>query len=198
MPRGRPKKKSFQEEVAKQSATSQLNGADVAEAKTPETTGAKTYTTQKRVVKNSETVWHDLFKLTTSIMKKNTSYNPKFPQLEDVEHTHFFHTVDSNGKALNESATIGGHFHIIETEPTAPGQPPKIISVSGPKKWAKKEIAPGKYKKVAVDLSEYDNHTHDIEYRYSEEIQVRKSNPQAVQVQTSEAQKLAPPPGIQG
>jgi hypothetical protein len=44
-------------------------------------------------------------------MDKNISYKKFQPQIERVEHSHFFHSHDMKGRALLYSNSVGGHYH---------------------------------------------------------------------------------------
>lgn len=112
------------------------------------------------------------------------------------EHTHIFRTRDSEGKELHTSASIGGHFHVIELEPHKDGdsKPPVIKSVSGPMVMVTKKIK-GKRRQVPAPLNDYDTHTHKISYIRTDKIQARKHNAVAAMVEAQEAMKGAPPAG---
>ena len=130
-------------------------------------------------------------------MEKNIAWDGTL-DLRKVEHCHFFHTVDSDGKELTNSSSIGGHFHKMEVVKDGDGVP-HVKCVSGPVRLAKKKNRrTGKWEKITAPINDYDYHTHDIEYLKSEEITVRKTNVEAVQVQTIMAQKVAPVNGVVG
>jgi hypothetical protein len=135
-----------------------------------------------RVFKANKMIYHDLFKLHVSNMKKNVSWQRDILDLKDVEHVHFFHTYDSSGKKQTSCVPTGGHFHLVETEDQGEGLPPKIVSVSGPMVWGnEKDRYTGKRRRIPVPyLKDDDNHTHDIEYIESSEIKVRSINAEAV------------------
>ena len=123
----------------------------------------------RRVLKGSETVFHDLYKLESSVMRKNVSYT-KIPVLEPIEHCHWFHSVDSNGKKLDRTHAVGGHYHKIELkeidgELTATCGPAiySIVSPNSPN--GKRELSP-----------DYDQHTHRVSYIRSEQVTIRKYN----------------------
>lgn len=149
----------------------------------------------ERVYKGTQEAHHDLFKLEVESMKKNTAWDGTV-ELVSVEHCHFFHTVNSDGKKQIYSSAIGGHFHkmeLVEVE----GGVPEVKCVSGPVKIAKrKNKMTGKWEKVLVPTSEYDNHTHDVKYINSSKVQIRKTNSEAAVVQAMVAQKTAPIPGV--
>jgi hypothetical protein len=119
----------------------------------------------------------------------------------DFEHTHIFRTRDSEGKKLNTTASIGGHFHLVEYEDqkddkgnTDESKPPKVKSISGPMVLVTKKIR-GRKQQVAVPMNDYDHHTHKISYIRTDKVQARKHNVVAAMVEAQEAQKGAPPAG---
>lgn len=164
----------------------------------PQKTKPKTVIVQrKRIFRGNVKIHHDLFKLEVSIMKKNVAWDGTL-ELVSVEHCHFFHTVDSDGNKQIYSSTIGGHFHDMEVIHTDEGVP-LVKCVSGPKQIAKKKNRDtGKYQKVTIPVNNWDNHTHGIIYLNSHEVTKRKANVEAIKIQTIEAQKIAPIPGVTG
>jgi len=70
----------------------------------------------RRVMKGSQKVFHDLFKLEVALLKRNMSYNKASPIWEHVEHVHYFHTYDSNGRKMSESVAVCGHKHPVTVE----------------------------------------------------------------------------------
>jgi len=159
-------------------------------------TPKKSNTIQRRY-KDSSKLHHDLFKLKVADMQKNIAWDGT-EDLRSVEHCHFFHTVDSDGKVLTNSSAIGGHFHKMEVVVNDDGVP-MVKCISGPVRFAKKKNRrTGKWEKVIAPTNDFDYHTHEIEYLKSEEITVRKTNIEAVQMQTTMAQKGAGVPGVMG
>lgn len=128
----------------------------------------------KRNFKKQEKVYHDLFKLKAANCRKNVMY-PESPEWVNVLHEHFYHSVDSNGLAQDHSSKIGGHFHKIEITTDSDGN---MKATCGP---ALKEVAKkGGGKKIISDPN--DNHTHECEYLFSEEMNRRKINADAQKV----------------
>lgn len=151
----------------------------------------------QRIYKQNIRIESDLFKLQTAKAKKNVSWSDGDIQLEEVEHVHFFHTYDSDGRRQDRSAPVGGHFHLVEFEEGKNGKPAKIKSISGPMKMAKVKEK-GRWKQKPVPLSEEleDSHTHDIKYLKSDSVQAREHNVNAIQMVGEEAQKTAPIAGV--
>lgn len=154
-------------------------------------------TEQKRIFGNGVEFKSDLFKLEVAECNLDKSWND-VPQLEQIEHVHFFHTYDSNGRKMARTNIVAGHFHVIEYEEQGENKPVKIISVSGPMHEVKRRVM-GRWVKVAEAISQnlQDDHTHKISYRRSEIVKARQTSPQAVNIEAQEANRTAPISGIQ-
>lgn len=126
---------------------------------------------------------HHLMKAELAKFKKNRSWKKDQPEIIDVEHVHFFHTINSTGKAQKFTAAVGGHFHEVEWsidsrtgEPVAKCGPPlKRVAVPGPDGLVEYENRPiewydkvGKMGKRGTTI--VDNHTHPMSYLGSDEI----------------------------
>jgi len=153
--------------------------------------------TAQRQFGDKSTFKSDLYKLEVAECTMNRSWND-IPNLDSVEHCHFFHTFDSSGKRMDRTNMVAGHFHAIEWRDNNDGKPAQIISVSGPMREVKRKIR-GRFQKVieSVDAVLEDTHTHKVTYLRSEEIVTRQVSSQAVNIETQEAQKTAPVSGIQ-
>lgn len=151
---------------------------------------------QKRIFGNKVSFKSDLFKLEVAECQMNKSWNEK-PNLEEVEHVHFFHTYDSSGRQMARTNSVAGHFHVVDWKAQGDDMPVKINSVSGPMKEVKRKIK-GIWSRVAepVDSILEDEHTHEITYRRSEDVVARQVSAAAVNIEAQEAQKLSPPPGV--
>ena len=152
---------------------------------------------QKRIFGNNFEFKSDLFKLEVAECNLNKSWND-IPMLESIEHVHFFHTYDSNGRKMARTNIVAGHFHVIEYEEQGGDKPVKILSVSGPMHEVKRKVL-GRWQKVAEAISDtlQDDHTHKISYRRTERVQARQTSPQAANIEAAEANKTAPISGIQ-
>jgi len=155
----------------------------MARQRSPETAPAPS-----RVFKGQVEIFHDLFVLSTAKMLRDTSYNqqPSEDTLIPVDHQHFFHTVDSNGKKQTTCSPIGGHFHVMELISEAEGDKPATYRCGPPVKIIKQKVA-GKFRDVAVPIA-YDFHTHDVVYHHSGVIKMRVGNAEAARAVP------APPP----
>lgn len=127
--------------------------------------------TVERVYRGEKEVDHDLFKLQTAETQKNVSYSLKKPIWVPVEHSHFFHSYDSNGRPMKHSSAVAGHFHPVEFK-VIDG---KLQAVCGEPLYrdeSKNKTLP--YKN--------DKHTHKCEYVRSERIKVRTLDARAAQI----------------
>lgn len=149
-----------------------------------------------RVYKSQTEKIHDLYKLEPAAAKKNVSWDG-VPTYVNVEHCHFFHSVDAQGTPQNTSTTINGHFHTLTVKTPATEDAPATYTCSGPLKWVVKTLKNGQRKRVLEtacgtdeDGQPIDNHTHDITYIQSQKLIPRKANLEAAKLQTQVALKF--------
>jgi hypothetical protein len=135
--------------------------------KVPEVKQEKTQPEIKRVFKGDHEIVSDLFKLDVAYFAKNISFDPKRPKREDVEHCHFFRTFDSNGKKLNKSNAIGGHYHEV------------ILSVDEDGNLVGKCSPPIRNRGSDPNYPG-DDHTHEMIYRRSDQFKARRTNQEAL------------------
>jgi len=152
--------------------------------------GAPARAQVNRTIKGTQVFWHDLFKSNVQKMIKcifNRSDEKgvgqqKEEDLKLVEHVHFFHSHDSQGRAQTTCVSVGGHYHKIITHdnkgnplvdahgrPRVECGPPlrkvkvkrgkKMVSVEEPVTFGMEDG-----KMVA------DKHTHDFSYIDSQEL----------------------------
>jgi len=167
---------------------------------TPDLPPVETKPGQQRVFPQDRTMVHDLYKLEVSSMLKNISWNSDIENVS-IEHCHFFHSVDSDGKVQTTSNSVGGHFHVMEVIQNASGAP--TVKCSGPKTYGKSKYQ-GKYRKAIVPYYPGnadegvagDNHTHEVTYIRSCEIHPRVNNTEALKVISADAAKTAAIPGV--
>lgn len=132
----------------------------------------------RRRMKGEKVVYHDLFKLEPATFKKILGVaderllrtNPNAVRMADVEHCHFFHSVDSNGRPQKYSSSIGGHCHEIKITIDENGE---FVAECGP------PMVKRGNSRVEMKNS-YDFHTHEIEYVESHDFKARKANVEAV------------------
>lgn len=127
--------------------------------------------------KGNETFRHDLFKLTPAFMKKNTSYKKYEPQIQEVEHSHFFHSHDKKGTKMEFCQPVGNHFHRVIvavdgdgniTAKCGPALQKVLIKTKSGK--SKSQILPVSYHDGNKEEDIVDDHTHEIDYKHSEMI----------------------------
>ena len=171
-----------------------------------QTKDAQVITQDARIYINELQIKSDLFKLEVATCNLNKGWNDAI-NLESVEHVHFFHTYDSDGKLMGKreangetkgkTNSVAGHFHEIVFEDRGPNKPVEIISVSGPMREVKRRVR-GKWVRVVepIDPNLDDSHTHDVIYRRTENVKMREVVPEAVNMAAQEAQKTAAIPGI--
>lgn len=127
-------------------------------------------------------VIHHLFKGLIANMKKNLSWTKGAPNLQDVEHVHFFHSVDSSGFPQEYTNEVGGHFHRVSIEMGKNGAP--IATCGQPlrrvtnKKTKKSYIVPVEFEDEVTDaamaaggkIMQQDRHVHAMEYKGYDEL----------------------------
>jgi hypothetical protein len=142
---------------------------------------AETVKKLERIYSGQQSVDHDLYKLDLAVFKRNISYNKSRPQLEDIEHVHHFHSVDSRGRPQEYSNDVGGHTHRITYDEQG-------IAQCGPAVQRVKQIVNGRpvttYKEIP-----YDKHTHAVSYRWSQKITPSTPNVEWAKVQSQVMQK---------
>lgn len=153
-----------------------------------------------RVFREQMETLHDLYKLRVTTFKKNIGWEDggKFlsQDLVDVEHCHFFHSVDSDGVPQEHSTPTGGHFHIMELVKPATDDSPAEYRCSAPKKWAYfMDRSTRSESKKIVDFAKYDSHSHEMDYLHSEKVHARKINPEFSKLVV---EKLAEPALVEG
>lgn len=140
----------------------------------------------EKVFKKDQKVTSDLCKLKVANMLKKTLSGDYI----EMEHAHFYHTKDSNGKPLDRSTPQGGHYHEIFTTENPDGS----VSVScGPPVTEVKNKEGQRYAKL-VDPN--DRHVHEIEYIETYNIAIRNPSIEAAKLDTIVRGKEAKIPGI--
>lgn len=154
----------------------------------------------KRIYKGEQEVDHDLFVLEDATMQKDVSWDHS-GIYENVTHKHFFHTFDSNGKKHTYAVPIAGHTHEVEWSEDQDGN---LTAKCGPairvRKSKKYPMFPkdnnGNYK-CHREAPERANHVHEVKYKRSERLKLRKFSDdaaQAMQGRLAEQAKLAKNP----
>lgn len=118
-----------------------------------------------RIYKEDMTIDSDTFKLETTNFAKNLSFDDKKPIIVGVEHSHFFHTFDSNGRPMDKCNHVGGHTHEVKIEVDQNGDMVGTCSPAIVHKGFKEDF-----------------HTHQVTYVKSDRFKVRSMNEQAQQL----------------
>lgn len=148
---------------------------------------------QERVYNNEAVFDTDLFKLEIAARKKNIAFGEGVePDYVSEEHTHWFHTFDSDGKQHDRCVPTGGHFHMMVLKPNKKGPP--IVECSGPMK----EVRTKRGQKIVQAVGDFDQHTHKVTYVRSHKIKMRQASAEAAKVHAMDAQNASPIPGISG
>ena len=145
----------------------------------------------KRILKGEQTIHHDLFRLESSVTKKNIAYGEQ-PIWEPLEHKHFFHSINSDGKPQDRCAPSAGHFHYVTVEEKNGELIAKCSEPMSMKTYKKN----GRMVREAVPYQN-DSHTHSVTYLQSEEVKQRVFSEDALQainlIKNREAQRLSNP-----
>jgi hypothetical protein len=56
------------------------------------------------------------------------------PNIQTIEHIHFFHSVDRSGRAMKYCAPVGGHFHEIKVHWDKPQIRKELVNPDGTKR----------------------------------------------------------------
>lgn len=119
---------------------------------------------------------HDLYKSDVGTMKRNTSFQKGVIKIVELEHSHTYHSHNSQGQPQQYSSHVGGHFHEITTAVDSQGN---LIAKCGPalrevfrktphgQKRRKERV---KWNHSGPDSDEVieDNHRHEFAYQGSE------------------------------
>ena len=133
----------------------------------------------QRTMKGSQDVYHDLFVLNEADVVRDISFTDKVV-LEKFPHKHHYHSVNSDGIPQDKSSPALGHFHFMKIK-EVDGE---LIAECGPpmKFGFKKIVKKGKtFKKKAIIPVEGDDHTHKVEYKFSEVFKQRTFSKEAME-----------------
>ena len=150
-----------------------------ASAPAPQAPAANSQAVQiKRTFSKTKDIIHDLFKLALAKCKKNISYQKEKLELVDVEHVHFYHTVDSFGTKQKYCSFVAGHTHEVSVQSNGNKE---IVGINvGPALQERKRKVGDEliteFKEILFGENrngkQYDKHTHEAEYIRSEKISV--------------------------
>jgi hypothetical protein len=159
-------------------------------------------------LRSQKAIHHHLFKALVARMKKNIAWRKGQPDIREVEHVHFFHTVNSFGMDQEHTNEVGGHFHAVTW---SVGDDGELRAVCGPalKKISKRgrdgypvtKIVPVQWEnkfKEDEDESDFvtDTHTHVMSYEGSDVItssQIKQIAKQSEKFKQQQAAKAALP-----
>lgn len=99
---------------------------------------------------------HHLVKLMPAKMKKNMSYNPHQAKIVEVEHCHFFHSVDSRGVPQTKTNSVGGHYHDVSMVMGKDENGKDVVvdvKIGPPLKVGTRRLASGRQIKSAMKIS---------------------------------------------
>lgn len=125
-------------------------------------------------IKDQQTFRHDLFKAEVASMKRNMSWKKGIVSIQTIEHSHWYHTCNSQGRPQRYTNTVGGHFHEIEWQINAKGD---LVAKCSKPMTHKYKMAAGRHKKILAPVSWMDeendrevndDHTHKMIYIHSE------------------------------
>lgn len=149
--------------------------------------------------RNQQTVEHHLFKAEVAVAKRNRSYQKGVVKLVDIDHAHFFHTVDSRGRQQTRTTSTNGHYHYIEWGYDDNGD---LVAKCGPAMREYTELKRGRTRRKEKPVSWIDDrddgevtvvdkHVHDMTYMGSDEIQIGqvKAAPDAMAAQKEAIRK---------
>jgi len=138
----------------------------------------------------------DEFKLEITKMTRDRSFLPSsVPDLQYIEHCHFFYTTDRKGTKMTMCTATGGHKHEVKTSMDAEGN---LLGVCGPPipHNGTVFIGPKNSKGVQVESPKYkrDTHTHPVNYQKSAVVSKNRAKMKAQEIvnhANAEAEKAA-------
>jgi hypothetical protein len=155
----------------------------------------------KRVYSKDKTVDHDLYRLELAKVKKNMGLQGTYNRWLDVQHQHFHHTHDSNGKPMDKCSPMAGHFHVITVVKPATADSPAVLKCGPAVKFVKHKTGSGRTKR-GIEALRNDNHSHEVSYVRSETIKVRAKNVHAATFMSTgyeaQVEKAASDPEVRG
>ena len=154
------------------------------DAKTPLTNRSQA-AQPKFKMRGAQQIFHHLFKATLGKCLKNISFKRGVVDIHQVEHVHFFHSVNSMGMPQRFTNMVAGHFHEITWEIGPNGEP---VAKCGPAlmkqtkrlpdgtsktnnvqvKWRDEMFVDPRSGEQGRDV--IDNHTHQMLYMGTDEL----------------------------
>jgi hypothetical protein len=128
-------------------------------------------------IRSQQTILHHVWKALQNKFMKDLSFGNEEPKIDNIEHVHHFHNVNSMGHAQRYTTMVGGHFHEVtwsidqkSGEPMAKCGPAMKKVIKNTPRGTKTSIEPMKFYNKANDQWFHDNHSHDMEYKGSDEL----------------------------
>lgn len=153
-------------------------------------------------IRSAQSIFHHLFKALPAKFMKDLSFGDQEMRLDFIEHVHHYHNVNSMGHAQKYCTTIGGHFHEVTWsldpktgEPIAKCGPAMKKLVKNSPRGTKTTIEPLKFFNKDEGKWITDPHTHEMEYRGTDELstaniqEIQRQN--ATMLQAMEPKKTA-------
>lgn len=141
-------------------------------------------------IRSQQTVFHHLFKALPEKFLKDLSFGDQEMKLDQIEHVHHYHSVNSMGHAQKYTTTIGGHFHEVTWaldpktgEPTATCGPAMKKLIKNTPRGTKTIIEPLKFFNKDEQKWIVDSHAHNMDYRGTDELST--ANIQEIQRQNA-------------
>lgn len=144
--------------------------------------------------RNQMTIFHHLFKASIGKFLKDISIGQDDLRIDQVEHVHYYHSVNSMGHAQKYTTLVGGHFHEVTWsldpktgEPVAKCGPALKKIIKNTPRGQKTLIEPLKFFNKEHNQWIEDNHAHDMSYMGSDELSTaqiqdtQKKNAQMIQ-----------------
>ncbi len=172
----RTRRTAAEMEEARTKETQQLATTEPTHVKTPGEL-AESGKAFQRVYAEQQLLDHDLYKLEIAMLKRNASYNDAQPIWESVEHVHFFHSIDSRGRAQNLTNKVGNHMHQITIDENGKAKCGPAIREIKVKQRGGRVIT--KYEAIRDD-----NHTHEVTYKFSEKVKPQTPNMEFAKLQS--------------
>lgn len=108
---------------------------------------------------------------------RDVSYGHEAMKIEEHDHVHFFHSVNSMGLPQKYTTMVGGHFHEVtwtldnkSGEPVAKCGPAMRKFVKNTARGSKTIVEPMKFYNKEHDQWVTDPHGHELEYKGSDEL----------------------------
>jgi len=147
-------------------------------------------------LRSQQVILHHVWKGLVSKLLKDLSFGNEEPKIDQIEHVHHYHSVNSMGHPQKYTTMVGGHFHEVSWsidsksgEPTAKFGPALKKIIKNTPRGTKTSVEPMKFYNKANDQWFHDTHTHEAIYLGSDELstshvqEIQRSNANFIQSQ---------------